>query len=76
MVDSQTSVIADLPFAIFSPEAGPGGGEMQLFRRFAWGNADVMDPEHSDFLLLRETILGSRAKVGRTREWQDAADAR
>ncbi|RXK41000.1 hypothetical protein M231_01631 [Tremella mesenterica] len=53
--------LPDLPYAIFSPEPSR---EKILGRKFAWGIADVMDPEQSDFVYLREAIFGTHVKVG------------
>ena len=55
-----------LPYAIFAPEPP----ESKFVRKFAWGHADVMNPEQSDFLLLRDAVLGTQTKILRrtTRE--------
>ena len=49
-----------LPYAIFSPETISNDG---MERRFAWGAADVFNPKHSDFVVLREAILSTYIKV-------------
>ena len=64
-VDSD-SPMAALPYAIFSPELtiGPTNNTPPSFvRSFAWGQADVMDPDQSNFLRLREAVLGVHAKA-------------
>jgi septin family protein len=38
--------------AVFNPEV-----RGQFVRQFPWGQADVMNPDTSDFVALRETIL-------------------
>lgn len=57
-VDSTQS--AAHPLAIFNPERSEGE---RFSRGFAWGSADVLDPGQSDFLALRDAILGTHAKV-------------
>ena len=58
-----------LPFSIFAPEKGH-----EMFgRAFAWGRADVMDPEQSDFIALRDAMLGTHIKVSSQPDEVDGA---
>jgi septin family protein len=50
---------------MFNPEL-PCRTPGSYLRRFAWGDANVLDPEHTDFQLLREAILDTHTKVLRT----------
>ncbi len=61
--DKHASIAAHLPFAIFAPDASGVTDPKRFFRRFAWGEADALDPKQSDFLTLRDAMLGSHAKV-------------
>ena len=60
--DSPTSseMQDQMPYAVFAPEVSTDG---RFVRRFAWGEADLMDPDHSDFSLLRDAVLGHQARV-------------
>jgi len=49
-----------LPYAVFCPEVREAG---KFVRRFAWGDADVMSPDQSDFAALRDAILDTHLKV-------------
>lgn len=59
-----------MPFAIFAPgmtETTGGRREKRFVRTFAWGEADAVDPSHSDFSALVEAVLETNSKVLRTR---------
>lgn len=49
-----------MPYAVFCPEMREGG---KYLRRFAWGNAEVMSPDQSDFVALRDAMLDTHLKV-------------
>ncbi|WVQ78629.1 hypothetical protein IAT38_000716 [Cryptococcus sp. DSM 104549] len=75
-IHSAASTISPaMPYSIFVPEAraiassqavNTAPGEQHHTRHFAWGSASVLDPAHSDFVALRDAVLGEYSKVLRT----------
>ncbi|KAL1411042.1 hypothetical protein Q8F55_001989 [Vanrija albida] len=53
-VTSPLDANKDLPFAVFSPEPGPG-----FTRTFRWGRADAADAAHSDFPAVRDAVVNA-----------------
>ncbi|KAL4934834.1 hypothetical protein BDV06DRAFT_153657 [Aspergillus oleicola] len=46
-----------LPFSVLSPDKYSLEGEGPIGRKFPWGFADPYDPEHCDFLKLKDTVF-------------------
>jgi septin family protein len=53
-----------MPYFIFSPETRDG--VPGLVREYPWGDANVMDPAQSDFVALRNAVIGEFASVSHT----------
>lgn len=51
-ISTASKPITQAIHAVFNPEV-----RGRFVRQFPWGQADVMDPDTSDFVALRETIL-------------------
>lgn len=66
--EGQGRASSQFPFAIFAPDpvTRRNAGTTRFHRRYPWGEADAMDPKMSDFLLLRDAVLGVHAKDLRT----------
>ncbi|EEH18307.1 hypothetical protein PABG_00870 [Paracoccidioides brasiliensis Pb03] len=48
-----------LPLSILSPDPhSPEGNDGPIGRRFPWGFADPYNPDHCDFVKLKETVFG------------------
>ncbi|OWZ56595.1 septin ring protein [Cryptococcus neoformans 125.91] len=74
-----SSTSLPLPFGIFIPEPSSRSSSddhntvnsdrfgSSSLRKFAWGEASALNPAHSDFLALREAILGNYSKALKTR---------
>lgn len=60
-IEENTYLRKLLPFAIVSGNAyakGPSGEDVPV-RAYPWGNVEIENPEHSDFVALKSALLGS-----------------
>jgi cell division control protein 11 len=60
-IEENTYLRKLLPFAIVSGNAyakGPNGEDIPV-RAYPWGNVEIENPEHSDFVALKSALLGS-----------------